>query len=103
MSCTTTGSFPLGSTVVCEIEFRDPADSNALVDPTNVFAAVKDPGGVVTTYTYGVDVELEKDAVGQYHLNVNANLPGTWHYRGYSTGTFKGANEDSFEVAASEF
>lgn len=92
----------MGSTVICEFEFRNPVN-DALVDPSSVFAAVKNPNGTITIYTYGVDIALEKTAVGQYLVNVNANLPGTWHYRGYSTGTYKGSNEDSFEVNASEF
>jgi hypothetical protein len=102
MSCTTDTGYPLGSSVICEFEFRDPT-TNALVDPTNVFAAVKTPNGVTTIYQYSVDAEVEKSAVGEYFVTVNAAAPGTWHYRGYSTGTYKGANEDSFEVNASEF
>lgn len=102
MSCTTEGTYPLGNTVIGEFQFRR-ADTNALVDPTNVFAAVKTPNGVTTVYTYGTDAEVVKTGVGEYYVEINANASGTWHYRGYSTGSYKGSNEESFEVQASEF
>jgi len=103
MPCTDETTYPLGNTVVCEFDFRDPANSNALVDPTTVRAAVKNPNGTITIYTYGVDVQVVKTAVGEYYVEVDANQSGTWHVRGYSTGTYKGSQEESFEVEASEF
>ena len=102
MSCSTETGYSLGSAVVCEFDFRDPT-TNALVDPTNVYASVKNPNGVKTTYQYGVDSEVVNTATGEYYVIVDANAAGVWFYRGYSTGTYKGSNEDSFEVNASEF
>lgn len=102
MSCTET-IYKIGNIVVCEFDFRNPAASNALVDPTNVFAAVKNPNGTITIYTYGIHAAVVKTGVGEYYVEINVNMAGTWKARGYSTGTFKGSEETTFEVAASEF
>ena len=102
MSCNTDNTYPLGSAVLCEFEFRDP-DTGALVDPSNVFAAIKDPNGTTTTYQYGVGSDLQKTSTGLYWISVTASMSGTWYYRGYSSGTYRGASEESFEVEASEF
>lgn len=103
MSCTTETEIFVGATAIVDAEFRNPANSNALVDPTTVRFAVKNPNGTTTVYLYGTDSEVVKDAVGQYHCEINITASGTWHWRAYSSGNYQGAVEDSFEVAASEF
>jgi len=72
-------------------------------DPTAVFAKYRDPGGTVTTLTYGVDVALVKDSTGNYHVDINADEAGKWLYRFYSTGTGQAMDEDGFSVLASSF
>ncbi len=73
------------------------------VDPTAVLAKYKDPGGVTTTLTYGVDVALVRDSAGNYHVDINAASAGRWRYRFYSTGTGQAANEENFIVESSAF
>jgi hypothetical protein len=77
--------------------------AGAATDPTAVFVQVKDPAGETTLYTYGTDAALVKDSTGNYHVDVDANLPGTWRYRFYSTGTGQGAEEARFSVGSSRF
>jgi len=73
------------------------------VDPTAVLAKYKTPAGVITTLTYGVDVALVRDSVGNYHVDINAASEGRWRYRFYSTGTGQAANEEDFIVSGSSF
>lgn len=71
----------------------------ANLDPTAVFAQVRNPAGSVTTYEYGVDAEVNKSAVGVYYIDVNLNIAGTWYYRFYSTGTGQAVAADQSLVA----
>ena len=89
-----------GDLVRCSAAFTNIA--GAYVDPAAVLFRFKNPGGTTTTYTYGVDAELVKDAVGQYHVDVDANAEGVWFYRFESTGTGQAAGEEAFSVS-SEF
>ena len=93
--------YNVGEDVVVEIKFRNPANRQ-LWDPTNVFAKVKDPANGVTNYTYP-SAELTKTAVGIYQVVVSPTLSGVWSYKGYSTGTGKGADEKQFRVLTSNF
>lgn len=96
---TTYGEYDIGDLVSVTVEFRN--TSAVLIDPTGVTFAVRSPAGVVTNYTYGVDAQLVKDAVGKYRVDVNATLVGTWRYRWASTGTGQGAEEGQFVVRPS--
>lgn len=72
------------------------------IDPTAVLAQYRDPGGTTTSLVYGVDAALVKDSTGNYHVDVDADEAGWWHYRFYSTGTGQAAAEpSSFYVEAS--
>jgi len=90
-----------GDLIRCSAAFTD-ADDNAQ-DPTAVYFKFKDPGGNITTYTYGSDAELVKDSTGNYHVDVNADEVGTWYYRFYSTGTGQAAGESEFDIQPSRF
>jgi hypothetical protein len=90
-----------GSQVRCSGAFTNAA--GAAQDPTNVFFKQKDPEGTVTTYEYGTDSELVKDSTGNYHVDVDADQAGIWYYRFEATGTGKGADEQTFTVARSQF
>ena len=63
-------------------------------DPTTLVAKTKNPSGTIVTYTYGVNAELVKDSVGNYHLDVSLNVAGTWAVRFAGTGTCEVASED---------
>lgn len=96
--------YQYGDAVRCSTGTGGFTDSaGTAIDPMNVYFSVKNPVGITTTYTYGVDTQLVKDATGKYHVDVNANLVGAWFYRFYSDGTGQAADESSFRVAPSEF
>jgi hypothetical protein len=72
-------------------------------DPTALTFAFTDPSANTTTYTYGVDAELVKSAVGIYCVDVSIDEHGTWRYRFASTGTGQAAAESYFLVRDSRF
>lgn len=72
-------------------------------DPAAVVAYYRDPAGTTTTLTYGTDAELVRDSTGVYHVDVDANQPGTWRYSFRGTGTGQAADESYFRVARSAF
>lgn len=71
-------------------------------DPATVKVTVRKPNGQVSTYTYGTDAAVVKDSTGNYHLDVDANLPGRWVYRWFSTGAGQAADEEHFDVTDPE-
>jgi hypothetical protein len=76
--------------------------SGTNTDPSVVKAYYKSPTGVVTTLVYGVDNALVKDAVGQYHVDILAQIVGNWFYRFEGTGTLVAANEGEFVIQPSQ-
>jgi uncharacterized protein YfaS (alpha-2-macroglobulin family) len=87
------GLYDPGSTIRLGANFRS---QGSFADPTTVTLKVKDPTGVVTTYTHPAD--LTKDAVGRYHRDLTPNTPGTWYYRFIATGAVAATIEESFRV-----
>jgi uncharacterized protein YfaS (alpha-2-macroglobulin family) len=73
------------------------------IDPATVKFSVKPPNGIVTTYTYGIDAQLVRESQGNYRIDINANAPGLWHYRFFSTGSEQAAKEDQFRVKPTQF
>lgn len=68
------------------------------VDPTTVAVTVRRSDGIMVRYVYGTDVELVKDATGDYRLNYTPAVAGPhWHYW-VSTGTGATAGELMFIV-----
>lgn len=90
-----------GDLVRCSASFADSAGT--ATNPTAVLCQVKTPAGTTTTYTYGTDAELVRASTGNYYVDVDASLVGTYHYRFYSTGTGQAADEGSFRVKDSNF
>lgn len=68
------------------------------IDPDAVSITIKAPDGTVTSYVYGTDIEVVRDGVGLYHMDVDANQAGTWFYRFESTGVGQAAEERRFIV-----
>ena len=71
------------------------------MDPTALVLVVRTPAKN-TTYTYGVDVALVKDSVGNYHLDHTTTLAGRHVYRWVATGTAAAASENQFDVRVSQ-
>lgn len=91
-------SYDEGDSVKVEADYKDPT---TLHDPTAVFLDVDYPDGTGVTYQHGVDPEIVKDAVGEYHAILDtAGKPGRWLYRWYATGTGQAADQVPFMVNA---
>lgn len=91
----------LGDLVRVEATFTDSVLGTA-VDPDVVKLSVKSPDDVVTTYVYLTDAEIVKDAVGEYHADIDVDQAGDWFYRWWSTGDGQAAEEKRFKVRAAE-
>lgn len=102
MSCTALATtHARGQVVRAAVVFTDSGGDE--VDPTGVTARIKPPSGSTLVYVHGTDAELVKDEVGEYHVDVDANLAGTWYVRFEGTGTYQAAAEHSFKVAVGAF
>lgn len=88
--------YDVGDLVTVSGAFTDVAGLPA--DPATVSLAFVDPSGNVTTYLYLTDVQVVKDSTGNYHVDVNADEAGDWHYRWIATGTGQGAQLGQFAV-----
>lgn len=77
--------------------FTDQEDSTP-VDPDTLSVWVTDPAGVETEYVYGDDVEVVRDAVGEYHIDIDANQSGVWYVGFYGGGDGQAADEIQLTV-----
>lgn len=89
-------TYDVGDRVELSFVFRD--DEGAPTDPTTIVVKVRKPAGTVTTYTFGVDVALERDSAGRYALELTLDTAGSWSYRGIGTGAVEQAGERRFTV-----
>lgn len=94
-------SFDVGDVVRLAGNFQNQSGTD--VDPGVVTVKVKNPIGAVTAYVYGTDAEVIRDSAGNYHADIAADKEGVWFYRWEGSGVNKGAGEDSFTVADSQF
>ena len=78
--------YPAGSAVKCRALFYTTPAKTTLADPTSVIFRVRDPGGNVTTHTYGVDGALIKSGTGDYYENLATDESGDWEYEFEGTG-----------------
>lgn len=70
--------------------------SDVAADPTAVTFTLREPDGVLTTYTYPADAELVKDATGVYHVDWPVTKAGNHFYRFAGTGAAVAAEERQF-------
>lgn len=91
-------AYDVGDTAVISAVYR--TTLGVLYDPANVWGRFTDPSGNITTYQFGVDVELVKDAVGLYHFNIAVDEAGTWTYSFFTTGAGQTADYGFFTAAA---
>lgn len=96
----TRNAYDIGDLVRCTSAF---AASGTNVNPEAIMFKVKTPSGVVTTYTYGTDTALVRDATGVYHVDVSATEAGEYVYRFWSTGIGQAAAEGQFVVKSTLF
>jgi len=86
----------LGNTIRCSFTLS-PA-----VDPTTLIFRYKKPNGDKTAYTYGVNAELVRSAVGSYYADITVSGDGQWHYR-LETVTPNAAIDATFTVLKTQF
>jgi len=89
----------VGNAIVATLTFTT-VSSGALTDPTTITAKTEAPGGVKTSYTYGVDAALTKSSTGVYLLTFTPDSAGVWTVQGAGTGTAVAVNQDTFNVLA---
>lgn len=89
--------YDIGNKVRVSASFTNVASGDA-VDPDVVMFHWRRPAGARVTYTYGTDVELVKDDVGEYHVDLDLDKKGEWNYRWQSTGDGQAADHGSFTV-----
>src|SRR5260221_11656556 len=76
--------------------------SSVDTDPTTVKCFYKDPNGVVTMLTYGIDNAHARDSTGKYHVDIFTSVVGTWWYRFEATGSVIAANEAELVISLSQ-
>jgi hypothetical protein len=69
-------NYNLGQTVIFRAVFKN--QTGVLTDPSPLTVKIKDPLGVVETFTYGVDAELIKDSTGNFHIAHDPGLQGVY-------------------------
>jgi hypothetical protein len=74
--------------------------AGTLTDPTTVQITVRDPAGTTTTYTYGTDSEVVKDATGEYRAVFEVDTAGQWEYTWLTSGGIALKLDGSFTVRA---
>jgi hypothetical protein len=77
-------------------EFRDNAGD--LADPTTVEFSYRVDHGTVTEYKYGEDVEVVRDSLGVFYIDITLSVSGTWAYHFIGGGAIENAIEDTFRV-----
>jgi hypothetical protein len=74
--------------------FADAYDvTKVKVDPSALQVTIQAPDYTQTNYIYGTHAELVKDAVGQYHVDINLNAGGVWIVRWEASGSHQGISE----------
>lgn len=75
-----TDSLTTGVGATFTAEFRNSA--GALVDPAVVTFRVDPPGDTAATdYIYETDVEVVRDSLGVYHINLTLDDAGRWRWK----------------------
>lgn len=96
------GRITQGTTIRIPVNFQNDEDED--VDPDTVTFKVINPEGVITTYVFGTDAELQTTSEGDYYVDVTADKPGRWTYRWETTGSNQNlATEGDFVVQVSPF
>lgn len=96
------GKYFNGTEIRLTIAFTD--DDGDFVDPDTVTFKTCSPSGVISSYVYGTDSEVQKASTGNYTADISPDQGGRWFYRWESTGTAKKlAKEGNFVVQLSPF
>lgn len=74
-----------------------------LTDPATLTLRTRDPVGVVTLYTFGVDPQIVKDSTGRFTASIPVSVAGDWLFYWTATGDAAGVAEGKFHVAGLSF
>jgi len=85
-----------GQVIRISAEFRD--DGGDLADPTTVDFGYRVDQAAAVAFVYGEDVELVKDAVGQYYIDITLATAGTYACQFTGGGAIESTVEDTFLV-----
>lgn len=80
-------------------EFVD-SGTHADVDPDAVYFWFQTPAGVATTYQFGIDAQIVRDAIGKYHVDLTLNEVGFWAMQFSSVGPGQAVFPSEFYVHA---
>ncbi len=102
MSCATTEIvWVVGQQAKLRATFAD--INGVLADPTTVTFRIKAPDGTVTTYVYGVNMQLVKSATGDYYVAWTWTSAGVWLYSFTGEGAAVGYVEGGVVVEGPSF
>ncbi len=74
-----------------------------LSDPTTLECTIQEPDDTQTTYVWGTDSELVKDATGEFHVDWDSTQSGKHQYRWQAGGVILVAFGGSFNIAKLRF
>lgn len=96
-------SYDIGDLVRVSVAFTN--SGGTAVDPSSVVLKYVAPGGTAIMRTYGVVGEVEKDATGQYHYDIDTTggNPGEWWYKWSGTGAAQATAKGRFLVEPDVF
>jgi hypothetical protein len=90
--------YEIGETVRSAAEIKNILGQ--YTDPATLIFTVVDPSGNEAAYTYGVDADVIKSAIGRYYVETVADEAGQWYYSFKSTSP-SGYGEGTFNVGVS--
>lgn len=92
----------IGNLIKVQATFQDENLDNQ--DPATVQVRVKDPSDTITTYVYGVNVQVVRASKGVYYIEIDtSSQPGTFQFVWNSSGTYQAAGQTQFTVAEDYF
>ena len=71
-------------------------------DPTGIIFKIREPDDVLTTFTFGTDVELVKSSVGSYHVDFTISKSGRHVWRFAGSGNLVATEEQDFYARRTE-
>lgn len=93
---TDVNKYVLGKNIRVKAVFRD-AETNGLIDPTQVFLRVRNPTQTSVEYNYASGGVLRLSS-GTYYREFVPNDAGTWFYHYFSSGSGASADQHYFEI-----
>jgi hypothetical protein len=77
-------------------EFRD--NEGDLADPTTVEFSYRVDHGAITEWKWGEDVEVVRDSLGVFYVDLTLSVSGNYAYHFIGGGAIENAIEDTFRV-----